>query len=296
MFIHSAVAHITAPAEVRDLKEELGRHTDIHFRRVSKFVLLALIGACSCAARRTPDKDTAIYVTTENGNLADTESVLSQIYRQHSLPMPFNFINTMTNTAAFYVAQGLGLCGRNMSVSSQNLSFERGMELLKADMETGTVRHALIGLVDEATPSASRFTTSSGVVNDRINQIDRSCWLYVKAERAGAIGEIAAVRSFKTQEEACRWLEENPASLSPDTEFSFGAAMGPEEKGRWMTRLQSAARRPAIEFDYIRESGHYNVTTACGIVRFLQTSNTDRLFHINRNFSDQHVIMEIIRY
>ena len=296
MFIHDAVTYIAAPAEIRDLKEELGRHTDIHFRRVSKFVLLALIGACSCIARHALDRNTAIYVTTENGNLADTESVLSQIYRQHSLPLPFNFINTMANTAAFYVAQGLGLCGRNISVSSQNLSFERGMELLKTDMDMGTVRHALIGLVDEATPSASGFASSSGVTNERINQIDRSCWLYMTSKREGAIGQIAAIRSFKTQDEASGWLAGNQVSLSPDTVLSFGAAIDPAEKERWRTRVRSITSQPAVEFDYIRESGHFNVTTACGIARFVQAVNAARLFHINRNFSDQHVIMVVNRY
>ena len=87
MFIHGAAAYTTAPADVKVLKEELKNHIDTYFRRVSKFVLLALIGACSCAARRPLEQDTAVYLTTENGNLADTESVLSQIYRREGKPL-----------------------------------------------------------------------------------------------------------------------------------------------------------------------------------------------------------------
>jgi hypothetical protein len=302
MFIHNASTYVTAPADVKTLKEELRRHTDTYFRRISKFVVLALIGACSCAARNRLERETAIYLTTENGNLADTESVLSQIYRRHSLPLPFNFINTMANTASFYIAQGLGLCGRNISVSSQNLSFERGLELLKTDMELRFVRHALIGLVDEATASAPQFEASSGVSNAQINQIDRSCWLYVTSEREGAIGEVTAIRSFKGQNDAMNWLERNPAVFSADTVISFGAAMGPVEKDMWLTRVAAITSRPAMEFDYVSNSGNFNVTTACGVaafitnkLRFLNTSDASQMLHINKNFSDQYVILQVSR-
>jgi hypothetical protein len=296
IYIHRAAAYITEQSDVKLLKEELKSHIDTYFRRVSKFVLLALIGACSCADRRPLEQDTAVYLTTENGNLADTESVLSQIYRRHSLPMPFNFINTMANTASFYIAQGLGLCSRNISVSSQNLSFERGMELLKTDMDLGFVRHALIGAVDEATASAFQLASSSGTSNARINQIDRSCWLYVQSEREGAIGEVTAIRSFKGRDDAMGWLENNPDALSGNTVMSFGAVMGPAEKDMWLARVQAMTSGPAMEFDYVKNSGYFNVTTACGVARFLSTSSASRMLHINRNFSDQYVTLDISRY
>jgi hypothetical protein len=61
-----------------------------------------------------------------------------------SLPKPFGFINTMSSTAAFYIARNLGIRGRNITVSSQRLSFERGLELLKLDFTGGAERSALI--------------------------------------------------------------------------------------------------------------------------------------------------------
>jgi hypothetical protein len=295
IYVHRAAAYITEQSDVKLLKEELKTHIETYFRRVSKFVLLALIGACSCAGRRPLEQDTAVYLTTENGNLADTESVLSQIYKRHSLPMPFNFINTMANTASFYIAQGLGLCSRNISVSSQNLSFERGLELLKADMAMGIVRRALIGAVDEATASAFQLASSSGVSNPRINEIDRSCWLYVSSEREGAIGEVTAIRSFKGRNDAMSRLETNPEALSGDTVISFGAAIGPAEKDAWLTRIRATTARPAMEFDYVKDSGHFNVTTACGVARFLNAPGAPGMLHINRNFSDQYVILDIRR-
>ena len=294
MFIHHVSAYVGAPAEVSVLKEELRRHTDVYFRRVSRFVLLALIGASSCVAGHQPDRDTSVYLTTENGNLADTDSVLSQLYRRHSLPLPFNFINTMANTASFYIAQGLGLEGRNLSISSRNLSFERGLELLKIDMDMGFVRRALIGLVDEAAASASPFEASPD--GSPASRIDRSCWLHITAESDGAIGQVTAIHSFKSREDALAWLEKSPETLSPDTVMTFGAAIGPEEKERWSSRIQAVTSRPAAALDDVCHSGHLNVSTACGIARFLSDSDASVLLHINRNFSDQYVLLHIIKY
>jgi hypothetical protein len=291
MFIHNASAFLTAPADVKALKEELKRHTDIYFRRVNKFVLLALIGAHRCAHGQRISPDTAIYLATERGNLGDTESVLHQIYRQHSLPMPFNFINTMANTASFYVAQGLNLTGRNLSVSSQNLSFERGLELLKTDMDLQAVRSALAGSVDEATASESRFREKSHLASDHVNQVDRSCWLYLRCERESALGEVKAIRSFRGTRDGLAWLEANGRSLPRPAVLSFGMAIGPEEREAWKKAI-----RPDGEFDYVRECGHLNATTAYGVAAFIERRLAGHLVHVNKNFQDRYVILQVQHY
>ena len=288
MFIHNASAFLSAPSDVKTLKEELKRHTDIYFRRVNKFVLLALIGAHRCARDQQIRPDTAVYLATEHGNLGDTESVLRQIYRQHALPMPYNFINTMANTASFYVAQGLNLTGRNLSVSSQNLSFERGLELLKADMEMQAVGSALAGSVDEATASESRFREKSGLAVDRVNQVDRSCWLYLKCEREGALGEVKAIRSFRGKRDGLHWLEANSREFIRPAVLSFGIAVGPEEREAW-----KKAVRPDGEFDYVRECGNRNATTACGVATFIGLRRAGHLIHVNKNFQDRYVILQV---
>jgi 3-oxoacyl-(acyl-carrier-protein) synthase len=195
MFIHSTSTFLTEP--VKDghvLKDELKRYTQVHFRRVNKFVILSLIGAHQCVFGHELNRRTSIYLTTERGNLGDTENVLHQIYRKQSLPMPYNFINTMSNTASFYVSQGLNVEGRNISISSQNLSFERGLELMMADLSMGLVQNALIGGVDEANLSELHFERKYGLSYESVRHLEGSCWLYIRSEREGAIGEISAVK------------------------------------------------------------------------------------------------------
>src|SRR5512137_534458 len=154
MYIHG-VSALTAEGQIDTnyLKEEIRRYTKENFRRVNRFILLALLGARQCINAHSLDGDTAIYLTTEHGNLGETADVLDEIYAVSSLPKPFGFINTMSSIAAFYLAQNLGIRGRNITVSSQHLSFERGLELLKVDFARGVEKCALIGGVDEASLS-----------------------------------------------------------------------------------------------------------------------------------------------
>ena len=126
LYIHSASTFIgDAGTDTSRLKEELNRYGCGSFRRVNRFILITMIGSRMCINGHVPGANTAIYLTTDHGNLGDTVSVLDEIYAARSLPKPYNFINTMTNTAAFYLAQNLRTRGRNITVSSRHLSFER---------------------------------------------------------------------------------------------------------------------------------------------------------------------------
>jgi hypothetical protein len=152
IYIHSAATFIGEANEGLDsLKEELRRYTRENFRRVNRFILITLLGACKCIHQHSLEPDSAVYLTTEHGNLGETAAVLDEIYAARSLPKPYGFINTMSSTAAFYLAQNLGIRGRNITISSQDFSFERGLDLLTVDFSGGIEESALIGGVDGRT-------------------------------------------------------------------------------------------------------------------------------------------------
>ena len=200
MYIHCFSSYTGEPnVDVQWLKSEITHYTPVNFRRANRFILLTLLGACQCIHGRSLAPDTAVYLTTEHGNLGETATVLDEIYTAHSLPKPFGFINTMSGTATFYLAQTLGMRGRNITVSSQHLSFERGLELLELDFAGGLERSALIGGVDEASPSGEN--TGQGNHRDW-RMADGSGWFYVKSEREGACGAFRTNRSFRE----CRFL------------------------------------------------------------------------------------------
>jgi hypothetical protein len=287
LYIHKAAAlTVDAEADVNFLKGELKHFTDEHFRRVNRFILLALLGARQCMDRSPLEADTAIYLTTEHGNLGETAEVIDEIYAAQSLPKPFGFINTMSNTAAFYLARNLGVRGRNIMVSSQHLSFERGLELLKVDFSTGAAKSALIGGVDEA--SLSRATLE-GQPDRGWRMVNGSAWFYVKPEREGACAVFSEVRSFRDGPSCSKWIEERETA-TPDV-VSFGAMIENDEAATWR-----AALRVPDEFDYLRDYGYSGSATACGISLFVMLFQGKTLLHINRNGRGHYVVVEVQKY
>ena len=287
MYIHRASAFTgEANADINLIKEEIRRYTQENFRRVNRFILLSLLGALQCIDRRPLEAATAVYLTTEDGNLGETADVLDEIYTSRSLPRPFGFINTMSNTAAFYLARNLGIRGRNITVSSQHLSFERGLELLKADFAGGAERSALIGGVDESSVSRMNREEPAG---RGWRTVDGSGWFYVKPEKEGACGAFTEIMSFRDSPSCMRWIRER--ERSPVEVVSFGALIGDDEA----TALRETLR-PAAEFDYLRDYGYSGSATACGVSLFVRLFQAKILLHINRDQRGNYAVIELERY
>lgn len=287
MYIHNASAFIgEANADIALLKDEIRRYTRENFRRGNRFILLSLLGARQCIQQRSLEADTAVYLTTEHGNLGETAAVLDEIYTAHSLPKPIGFINTMSGTAAFYLAQNLGIRGRNIIVSSQHVCFERGLELLNIDFAQGTERSALIGGVDEA----SLYGEERGGLEQRgWRMVDGSGWFYIKPEKEGACGAFRGNRSFRDGLSMMRWIKERDGS--PVDVVSFGAQIGEDEAAELKEAL-----RPAAVFDYLHDYGYSGSATACGVSLFVKTFPGRTLLHINRDQRGNYAVLEVERY
>ncbi|HOI73050.1 MAG TPA: hypothetical protein PLO63_02775 [Syntrophales bacterium] len=273
MYIHGASAFITEPGTPPQvLKEELARVSKAYFRRVNRYILLSLIGAHRCVAGRAVPADTAVYLTTERGNLGETESVLRQIFRQHSLPMPYNFINTMSNTASFYIAQGLGAAGPNLSISDRLLSFERGISLMTVDFLRGRVRSALLGGVDEANPSTVHFERTYGIPAGSVRGVEGSAWLWVTDEPEGALGRILGTGSVRDAGAGAAWLKER-TGRSPV--IGYGLSVPAADREAWIRAVGAVD-----EFDYLSAHGWFDSATALGISRFVQECPGRLLLHV----------------
>ena len=287
MYIHSYSKFVSPPVDDTTIyKQEISRYTKLKFRRANKFVLLSLVGACQCAHGQAVKTNTAVYLTTENGTLGDTETVLDQLYHKHEFPMPYNFINTMSNTASFYVAQNFDILGRNLTFTSKQLSFERGLELLRSDLVAGVVKEALFGGVDEVSFSKSQFETKFNRPYRDYEMIEGSCWLLIKADNSGALGEIAAIESFGSLNQTAQWLKHQP--FKRPVILSFGMLIDSGQKAS----LSQAVLHEG-EFNYISEYGYFDSVTACGISGFLERYEDACLVNINADFRGQFVILVV---
>ncbi|TFH42897.1 MAG: hypothetical protein E4G96_02430 [Chrysiogenales bacterium] len=289
MYVHAVSPFICDPVEKLDgLKSDLKNYTDFFFRRVNKFILLSLMGVPRCVHGKNIGTSTAVFLTTENGNLGDTENVLHQIYRENSFPKPFNFINTMSNTASFYVAQSLKSLGRSITVSSRNVSFERGLELAMADFELGVISEALVGGVDEAVFSREYFVKKYDASYHDVKLVEGSSWLYLTPERFGAMGKITDIRTFDERDAAIRWAGE---AAGTRTVFAFGILMTPGEKEIWRKKCHEGS-----EFDYIAEHGYYDTAASFAVSTFIESGDGTSLIHVNRNAQGQYVVLACEKY
>jgi len=275
--------------DVSALKEDLKEYTDYFFRRVNKFIILSLMGVHRCTHALHPGESIAVYLCTENGNLGDTENVLHQLYHENSFPKPFNFINTMSNTASFYVAQSLKSRGRSITVSSKNVSFERGLELAWVDFEMKNITEALIGGVDEAVYSREHFAKKYDVQYHDLRLVDGSSWLYLTALGDEAIGEISDIKTFDDRNDAFRWIKGLQAA-GPIV-LAFGILITSSEKALWRNEFPRSE-----ELEYLREYGFYDTMTSFAVSTFFRNFSERILIHVNKNIQGRYVVLACKKY
>jgi hypothetical protein len=280
MYVRSTAILFGVPTDnLKVLEADVKQKTGLYFRRVNRFILLALAGAHQCVASQVTGPDTAVCLTTENGTVGDTETTLGQLFHDRSYPKPYNFINTMSNTAAFYIAQSLKLRSRNITLSATQFAFERGLELMRTDLRCGSAENALVGGVDEAVFSEEDLQSRFG---ERL--VDGSAWIYLSGDKRDAAGELRDIKSFSQMPGAMAWLQDQDLPAHPV--LAFGLRVSAREQRQW----RSICHR-AETFDYIGEYGYFDSAPACGICGFFQRYTRKTLVHVNKDASGRYVLL-----
>ena len=132
------------------LKHTLQAATGNKIRRIDRFTQLALIGCFHCRADTILPENTGLYLSSISGPLNNTRTVLAEIFQDGELPRPLNFINAVSNSACFHLAEQLGLTSYNQFVSREHFTFEAALKLAQIDIEIGNIETALVGIVSES--------------------------------------------------------------------------------------------------------------------------------------------------
>jgi len=289
LYIHHASAFLAAPDTALGTYKQIVKQLTGHvLRRANRFVLLSVIGAMQCARGAELDPLTGIYLATENGNLSDTENVLDQIFHQGNLPMPYNFIHTMSNTAAFYVANQLGGSGPNMTISSKYLSYERALELARLDLSTDRVHAALIGGVDDAGLPALQFGQRYPR-HASVKLIEGSCWQYANDQPAGALGYVDGPVTFAAPDALIAHLRQivvTPASWQVCWGLNVDRAVK-QACNQVLPDLKS--------FDFINAHGYFDTLPAGVVSRFLEPRQPGNLAWVNTDKQGRWMVVSISR-
>ncbi|MEJ2489882.1 MAG: beta-ketoacyl synthase N-terminal-like domain-containing protein, partial [Sulfurovaceae bacterium] len=140
-----------------EIKKELEIKSGQKYRRINRYIILALAGIYNMPSIKEIDEKCALLIGTRNGCITETINMLDQIHNSSLLPMPFTFIASSTNMVNFHVAQSLGLNGSNFTLSNRYSPFAVALDSAYFDINDSKTSAALVGCVDEIAEPIEKF-------------------------------------------------------------------------------------------------------------------------------------------
>lgn len=193
IYIHKIGSVNAQEGEELDVKAAWKAVSPKMIRRTDRFIQLSLLGAYEAIGDSALDKNTALYMASGQGNLAVFKRLRDQRYINKQPPKPVDFINSLSNTAGFYVAQFFDLYGKNLNVSRQGLVVENTLLLAQVDLELGKEEQILLGGVDELQEPVS-FTKRTLGVSDETLLGEGSNWMLLSAQEQGSLASVDVIK------------------------------------------------------------------------------------------------------
>ncbi|MBV1888905.1 MAG: hypothetical protein KUG67_01510, partial [Proteobacteria bacterium] len=149
-----------------EVRNEVNEVCHERFRRIDRFIQLCLLGSARCVNQDMLNRNTGLYIGSRFAAICNTIQVQEQMFVKKQIPRPANFINTLSNSAGYYVARNFQLEGKNLFVSRGNASLEAALQLASLDLLSGRVEQALVGVVDEGVLPVADHCLRLGVPTD----------------------------------------------------------------------------------------------------------------------------------
>jgi len=130
-----------------DIKKELKQKYKLDTRRQDKFIHLALYGAQLLKEKTNIEEDDELYITSGIGNVDIVQKTNTYIYEENQSLKLFDFINLLGNTTSYYVANSLGIKGKNIFQISDNFTYINTLISSYASMKNSS-KNAIIGTID----------------------------------------------------------------------------------------------------------------------------------------------------
>lgn len=201
-----------------DLKPLIGRWHSERIRRIDRYIQLCLAGGLNCVAGRQLPENTGVYLASRAGAITTSAAVMTHIERDGQLPKPLHFVNTLGNSAGYYLTRLLGVNGNTLVISDEHLSFEAALLHACLDLQAGRIEVALVGGFDEVPlPIEGHIERLDGPA-DTTALYEGTHWLLL-----GNSGErTLSPPCYLTAEQLQAWLAERPglpvqASFTPGT-------------------------------------------------------------------------------
>jgi hypothetical protein len=222
-----------------DLEGALAEHCRERFRRVDRFIALALIGSSACARGAELRAGCGLYVSSSLGPLSSNDQVQDQMVRQGLVPKPFQFVNTLGSAVGFYLARNLELAGPSTFVWRRGGAFLSALALASADLERGAVSQALVGCVDERLLPLATSRAMLGLGADA-QVAESSTWMLI--EPAPAASRARTLRVLRAGGFAAAFESCGARPVAGDA-LAFAARAGGTDERRVLAQLTAAPIR-----------------------------------------------------
>lgn len=290
--IYAAGDHYHAVGDsLPELKALTQATTGKAFRRIGRFIQLALIGASRCILGKKLPPDTAVYFASGRGDLELTLEIMTQLYREAQVPKPLNFVNTVSNAACFYLARHLGLQSRSNFVCNRYFAFESVLQLAALDLSLGIVDSALVGSVDIVTAPLQDHRQRLQLPTDT-SMAEGSHWLWLGTanDSRPRIGELTAIQHFVDRDALLSWIKQQNLA-DEQCRIAAGQFMRAED----FAQIQTATGLQSV-FDYRTQRGYYDSHSAAVINEFLSSAvSATALLHINADSEQRYSAMLVKR-
>ncbi len=274
-----------------DLKALTQATTGKAFRRIGRFIQLALIGASRCVLGKNPPPDTAVYFASGRGDLELTLEIMTQLFRDAQTPKPLNFVNTVSNAACFYLAQHLGLHARSNFVCNRYFAFESVLQLAVLDLSLGVVNSALVGSVDIATAPLNEHRQRLQLSRDTLmGEGSHWLWLGPPDDQRPRVGELIAAQHFEDRDALAEWIKQQKLANE-----SCQIAAGQFLPAADFEHIKTASGLRTV-FGYRAQHGYYDSHSGAVISEFLTSQiAATYLLHINADNDQRYSAMLVKR-
>jgi hypothetical protein len=221
------------------------------YRRIDRFIALAVVGAGECAARAELAPGCALYLASGVGPVGRNTQVQEQLCRDRQMPKPFNFVNTLGSAAGHYVAKNLGLSGQNLFISTRGDAFQTALKVAAADLELGLVPQALVGAVEECSFPLDVHRRRQGLAPDA-SIAEGTHWVLLENVDGKPRGATLTLERHATVADLARRVKEPDAQK---IQWIFSLGTDPARAALWAEALAIAKPfRPPIPFHDSRDA------------------------------------------
>ncbi|MDQ2076984.1 beta-ketoacyl synthase N-terminal-like domain-containing protein [Marinimicrobium sp. ABcell2] len=193
-------------------------------RRIDRYIQLCIAGGLNCVADKPLEERTGLYLASRAGAVSTSAKAMINTEQKGEMPKPLHFVNTLGNSAGFYLTQLLGLTGTVLVVSQEWLSFESALLHAWLDLHQGRVDAALVGGFDEVCLPTAHHLERLGEQTTQLTE--GSHWLLLEREAPASGVSLEAPNWFADSQELAHWI----STEAPFDWIQTGFGPSPDER------------------------------------------------------------------